>query len=467
MAEERGRQLAVELLRDELNAPLQVRIHAQDRLYLIEIVRACAALPHGLRALGEVLDSLEPGSSATVETHRLIDEWYASGWISGEDWSLLREALEGVTLPDLADLCRLATESRVPMMPAHCDCAWWVFVHLAGFNAGPHTLPPSLVFLDLLLDRLEPSAADAVREVCLRWAREWGLAAELEVRHWRRPLGESAVDAAYLVIELDPDGLDSQQYTLSHWYQNDPHQWHPRRGEDRTVRLGELEQAVENLIADMEAKWARSSAPVMLEFVLPWELLNSEVDWWPHESGTGRASPLAMDYSVVVRSLERLRTPRWHRLWRQRWRQFVHEPATSHMYWSRPSGEDYFTRLESELKSDESTVSLVLSEPPQHTGGHARKEIETALRSGLPIIIWHRGDCSSAEFRTVVSSLAAEGGLGSLPERVRKLRMQALRLEPDQRGRHIGRHLTVLWDDPERLPEPSDPAFEELRGGRR
>lgn len=160
------------------------------------------------------------------------------------------------------------------------------------------------------------------------------------------------------------------------------------------------------------------------------------------------------DYPVVVRSLERLRTPRWHRHWHQRWQQLRDAPTSSEVYWSQPAGADYFTRLETELKGDRRTVCLVLSEPPASPGG-GQQEVEAALRAGLPVIIWHRADCSSPAFREAVSSLVSDAGLAELPTRAKELRHEALRLDPDLRIDHIGRHLTVLWDDPARRPGPA------------
>jgi hypothetical protein len=161
-----------------------------------------------------------------------------------------------------------------------------------------------------------------------------------------------------------------------------------------------------------------------------------------------------MDYPVVIRSLERLRTPRWHRAWHQRWQRLQAAPATTRVYWSRPSGEDYFTRLETELKSDERVVSLILSEPPTVANRTGQQEVEAALRAGLPVIVWHRQDCTSPAFREGVTRLISDAGLAQLPARAKELRLEALRLEPKVRQDHIGRHLTVLWCDPERKPDP-------------
>jgi DNA-binding CsgD family transcriptional regulator len=266
---------------------------------------------------------------------------------------------------------------------------------------------------------------------------------------------ESAHDStAYLLIQveprLDPNGREDA-YTLSpfrQWY--GPESWHSRRGESRSVHRADLEREVDGQIEQMEVEWSDRIGTVIVEFVLPWELLNADVAWWNKESRSFRPTPLAMDYAVVVRSLERLRTPRWHRSWWQRWLQLQGNPTENRIHWSQPTERDYHTRLETELKSDGQIVALVLSEPPTSQTG--RLELEAGLRAGLPIVIWHQEDCTDPAFREAVTQLVSDGGLSRLPMRVRELRMEALRLDPDARVDHVGRRLVVLWDDPERKP---------------
>ncbi|WP_433788453.1 effector-associated domain 2-containing protein [Actinoplanes sp. CA-252034] len=453
-----GRQLLVEQLRDRLGQ-FPLREHAELRLQTAELVRACRKLTDGLQILVETVEHLEPGTEEVVQLRRLRDEWEAAEVLTPDDWTRLRPLLETLTPTNLTVLYQRATEHRSPGPPSWCSNAWQAFVHLAGQNAGPDGLPPSMAFLALLEDQVDAQGKRSIRLRNDRLATDQKLTAELAHRraHLERG-GEQPMDTtSYLVVQiephLDPGGGDDM-YALSHfrqWYGADS--WHSRRGEPLLVRLSDLEREVERLIEQMEIDWAARTGTVVVEFVLPWELLNVGVDRWRKETGSSRPIALAMDYPVVVRSLERLRTQRWHRAWNQRWRQLLTAPAQSVVYWSHPSGKDYFTRLEAELKADDRVVSLVLSEPPAQMGATGQLEIEAALRAGLPVIIWHRGDCTSAEFREAVTGLVTDGGIGQLPQRAKELRHQALRLEPDLRDGHIGHRLTILWDDPVRRPD--------------
>lgn len=454
-----SRQLLLDQLRDRLGQ-FAVREHTELRLQVVELVRACTRLADGVHVLVEAVEHLEPGTDEVRQLRRLQDEWEVAEVLMEADWVELRPALETVYPEDLTVLCQRATRHRLPGPPSWCANAWQSLVHLAGQNAGPEGVPPSMAFLSLLEDQVDDQVAHLIRRRNQRLAGQQGLTRQLDqIRAELKRGAEQPTDStAYLVIQveprLDPDG-DEDAYTLSsfrQWHGGDL--LHSRQGESRQVRSHQLEREVEQLIDLMETEWSDRTGNVVVEFVLPWKLLNADVDWWRKEIDSERPIVLAMDYPVVVRSLERLRTPRWHRHWHQRWQQLRDAPTSSEVYWSQPAGADYFTRLETELKGDRRTVCLVLSEPPASPGETGQQEVEAALRAGLPVIIWHRTDCSSPAFREAVSSLVSDAGLAELPTRAKKLRHEALRLDPDLRIDHIGRHLTVLWDDPARRPGP-------------
>jgi hypothetical protein len=107
--------------------------------------------------------------------------------------------------------------------------------------------------------------------------------------------------------------------------------------------------------------------------------------------------------------------------------------------------------MEAELNSDSRYVAVVLSEPPNPKEATGRYEVVAALRAGVPVIIWHREDCSTSAFREMVSELF-DRGPADLPLRVTELRKQIATMEPKARERHAGRHLTLLWDEPGRTP---------------
>jgi hypothetical protein len=98
-----------------------------------------------------------------------------------------------------------------------------------------------------------------------------------------------------------------------------------------------------------------------------------------------------------------------------------------------------------DLENRPALVADVLSVLPTDSDDTAG-EVVAGLRSGVPVMVWPRADCDPDEFRAAVHRLLHEGP-GTVLGRLRQLRAEA-----HQSGTpHVGRHLVVLWDDPQRV----------------
>ncbi|WP_112470494.1 VMAP-C domain-containing protein [Streptomyces triticisoli] len=458
-----SREIWREMLAAELASPVEPFGGDRLRPWLLQIVIACTEVGDGLACLVRSLEYVEQQSTTVATLWPLVDEWEAVDFFNNADLRPLRPVLLSMSSPDLATMARRASRSRVQELPSWCRTGWQVFLRLAGENSPNGELPPSMAFLALCADRLvEDSRADAA-EVLRRFTRSQVHTLRLDgaLRDWQHselPRAAPSLVPAYLMIQFEPDRIEAGRFYLSHWRQSDPEGWHPVRGETVHLRREELPGAVERLVEEVEERWADLRQPVLLEFILPWELLNEPVEWWPKESDSDSPTPLALDYPVVVRSLERLQRAAWHRTWHNKWRQLRERPADSHPHWSRPGREStYFFHLERELKEDQYAVCLVLSEPPGDDSGTGRREVLAGLRAGVPAMVWHRSDCSDPSFQDAIGEILQDRGLGSLVERVGKWRKEALALGPEVWNQHVGRHLAILLDDPERKPGPPGP----------
>jgi hypothetical protein len=466
MREESSRELLVSSIGSRLGAELGLRMQGTARTFVIELVRVCARQPHGLELLVDGVAYLDPLAPELPTLHCLCDEWQAAHVYADDTWPDLRSRLHSIRLAgedDLAELAELrrlaarATGARMVELPTHCANLWHVFVHLAGANTLPNALPPCMVLLECVAQEIgEPVLAAKLQAWNRRWAKALQLTDLLDAAPWRAAERRPEVRDVALIIQLEPDPVDGNRILVSYWRQWDTDGWCPHRGADLQVTAATLETEIDRLIGEMEIMLgartdAASTGQIWLEFVLPADLLNLPVQLWSKTPLVDEKIPLVLDHPIVVRSLERLRTPRLHLAWRRRWAQLATEPVRP--YWSRPSGDGYFTRLAAELSYDQRIMSLVLSEPPEPGNVTAHREINAALHAGLPAIIWHRSDCSLTEFREAVMTMVADGALINLPRRVAALRRDALRLSAATPG-HPGREVAILWDDPDRLPEP-------------
>ncbi|MFE6828387.1 SAV_2336 N-terminal domain-related protein [Streptomyces sp. NPDC057690] len=459
-----SRELWRDMLANEIAVPIEP--HGGDRLrpWLIEVVNTCIRVPDGLASLCRTLEYIDQQSSTVAALWPLVDEWEAIELFDFADLDDLRSVLSAAPSSDLAAMVRRASRSRVQELPSWCQTAWQIFLRLAGQYSGADELPPSMAFLALAADRLteegRPEAAELLRRFNRDRALAWGL--DTPLADWQRtnfPHAAPPLASAHVLIQVEPDRIEADHFYLSHWLQSDEEGWHPVLGETVHLGRGELPGAVERLIEAVEARWADLRQPVILEFILPRELINEPVEWWWKESDSTFATPLAMDYQVVVRSLERLQRAAWHRPWHTKWRQLKEHPGQCRAHWSEPGLDgSYLFRLERELKEDPDAVCLILSQPPSEDFG-ADRELLAGLRAGVPMMIWQRGDCSDAAFREAVGQIVQDLNPDRVTERFRRLRYEALALGPDRWDQHVGRHLAILLDDPDRKPTPSGPVM--------
>ncbi|SCL28510.1 hypothetical protein GA0070616_3707 [Micromonospora nigra] len=422
-----------------------------------EIAADCLDLPDGMAALIAVVRLYDEAAPELPTLRRLRYESEVLAVLPEDDWGTLREALTAVRSVPLTRLVQEASGHREDALPTWCANAWDALVHLAGLNAGTD-LPPTIRFLTLLEPEVDDVTADLIRRRNRREARQFELTDELDRQRVAVRAGpERTQRYAYLVIQIERDlEPGSTSYTVSHYRQwHGDGRWHSRlRGRAAGVARDELEPAVEQIVQLMEIEWADRPAEVAIELVLETHLLNEDFPWWRKEAAgeDGEHKVLAMDYTIVVRSLQRLRRPAWRRMWRLRWEKLQASPRDTRLYRSQPDGPEYPTRLEALLSDEQNCAAILLSEPPSSDPDARPTELLTALRAGLPVVLWHRLAPSDGDLYEHVSTLTAHG-LADLPALVRRTRLAALRSPQAEQDQHHGRHLVVLWDDPERRPE--------------
>lgn len=466
-----ARALLTDLVSDALGSRATLREQATVPLQLLELFQFCTRHQDGLSTLARKLPMLEPGCPQAWAVLRLADEWTAVDSLARlteitDSWSFLSDALGTLSLPHSLRiaLVQAATEGHVPGPPSHAANPWHDFLRMAGQGAPRDGLPPWMLYLDRTTDSMGHPVAGEVLARNRKWALRCGLAERLDDERRDRaqsPTAPVRPHQEYLAIRITPDPLKGGRYTVA------PSFISPARGSRwehgdavSEVALDALKGVVSRIITDVEEIGGDRSADLWLEFVLPFELLNLPVDWWPRDLSEVPHVPLAVDYPVVIRSLDRLQNSAWHRFWRNRWLQLTisEHPSTSvYVNVAHRDGE-HLRGLGARLGDSQHVVATVLSGPPLSGEGHGSRELEAALRSGLPVAVWHRAGHSTQEFVDVVTGLLADGWQ-RFPAKVAAYRREAAIRDADDQGdtddqgtRHFGRDLTVLWDDPDRKP---------------
>ncbi|WP_188136151.1 VMAP-C domain-containing protein [Lentzea indica] len=357
-----------------------------------------------------------------------------------DEFKELHGWLVTIETPRLPMLVSRATGSTMPV--PRFDSVWDAFVHLSDVNAGPDGIPPAVLFVELLADEVGGETAAHLTNWVEQSVRKLRRTRVLDEQREVRPPIQSEPHL-HLMFAIELDSIDSDRCILSFWRQDDPLEWPPPRGGVREVGIDDLEYQVDEVIIEAEGVWSDLAASVTLEFLMARPLLQLPIYSWCKEHRSGDPRPLVYDYTVALRSLERMHAKYWHRAWRVRWDSMLENPAPDRIH---PIGAASTRENPIDaVLSDSRWIGLVMDEPPlARPEPHAAPEALTAaLRAGLPVILWHP-TARPEDLHALVGRLAGgHGGVLDLPEQRRAAHLSA----------DVGdlvRDLVVLWDDPNR-----------------
>lgn len=205
-----------------------------------------------------------------------------------------------------------------------------------------------------------------------------------------------------------------------------------------------------------------------IEVFLPREhLRDEEVEKWEYveesEIGKSYPTPIGSQYGVVVRYYYRLqiigvskyryKETQWRNNWRKIKNIFEEKIICSDEVIATVSLSNLCPR-----KLRDSLVEQIILKVNCDLDDSQRNDLLDAIDiRATPIVLWSRKRVQSLKNSDDFDKLLKDGLLKDLPERVRKLR-HAAKIDNDEM--HLGNHLVLLWDDPNRLPK--DPLLEPL-----
>jgi nucleoside phosphorylase len=416
--------------------------HAYASLAAAGCVRAvlaqCPPFPVGWRVASTGVRTLLPEKQLD-RLHVLLDQ--APSGIDGKQlWSVATGGL--VPLPD-----RPATLSQLAAL-------------LARLNAQPDLIPPLVAFAEHVAARVPHGLArelhawtDQVAEgISHLGDRIQAYRQQIEKSRPRESAGvHSAPIRPCLLIQIERDDIDSERCEVRYWIQRQGDRWMPEPSDPKQTTFRQIERVLQSAIQHAETIWrdAVDGEPVEIELLLPTDLLRTAAEWWNTELETPAPIPLCLEYPVVVRSLDRMRTAYRHRVWSHRWRSLWQPPPRHQVYKGRdePVSEG-LDRWNARLRERRDFTTVVLgSSPHEQAGSH---ELESALNAGIPVILWDRRAGSLTSDMAQLLIEATEGPPTDLPQRIRTLRVEAALLSESERREHPGRHVALLWDDPDR-----------------
>jgi hypothetical protein len=452
-----SRRLCLDLLADHLGMPLVVEDLPTARASLIGIVQACRRQhPRALAAFVDAVEQMEPGSIPVQRARAAVEDMATLDLVTEYDRRELLNLLGENPSSRLAELVRAAAGPAAELTSADHRPAD-ALATLERMNAAPDGIPPLLLFVEYLAAAADDQRAAGLRSWNDRQAERLRLTEQIHAVRHAQPAEPTAPKevVAYLVVRIEPDLLDTGLLVVVHWRHNDPTGWRPRRSEPFTGDLDAVRAHVAGLVVEAETGWAADATAIRIEFLLPYALLSLPVDQWDLEADSSLPRLLGLHYQVVVRSLDRARSPRWHREWRRRWDLLKKVPAglttpEEHWLWSESAKRRHLSALDAKLAEQKKVVSLVLRSVPD---GPDPGEVVVGVRTGIPVMIWHRTEAARSAFEAEIKSL--RDFLPELVEHLRLLRSRARQAaRPDS---HVGSRVSLLWDDPDRPVEPQDP----------
>ncbi|MBW4513044.1 MAG: hypothetical protein KME64_42180 [Scytonematopsis contorta HA4267-MV1] len=220
---------------------------------------------------------------------------------------------------------------------------------------------------------------------------------------------------------------------------------------DKNKNTFTLEKIPQEIIDCLKKIGDYSSDRLTIEIFLPLDLINQAVDNWGIEDGfMSFPEKLGNLYKVIVRSSERLEKNYSYKraFWKDKWttlQKVIQNSANStFILWD----DDDLNNLYAEL-SEANVIGVKWQTTPVQMGKDS--VFAVILRTATPVALWLRYNLFASNNEQVNELLNC--CISQLPETVRKKRKEAFSKSNDE---HIGHHLSLLWEDPNRLPPTID-----------
>lgn len=452
MYERPTRDLYIEELNNSQSLSyLSVPRYPDPRHDVWSLLRSCHDHPGGIRALATVVRAFHPGSRQMIELDNLVESLFPDELLTPEERTELVRLLVDVAPQHLQLACHYGGPSSWITTTFDWSDPASVARRIEASVGKAGDAPPLLEFVDFVAHQM-----DAVRSARLhRWTDRVSDRIMLK-REVVRGLCASArarlvkAQRFYFIVQLQPDGVDPNSYLMSVWLQQHLSVEEPLHRDDTPITLREVAERLPELLDQAHAALGVGAGELTLEFILPRSLIGHPIDQWeidrtfPHRLGTS--------YQVTVRSLDRLGSLGLHSAWRKKWQWLStngHEEAPAAVHWLLEPNSRTPNSLRASLIQEDSVVALAMAFPPKDSTTLGSDELSASLYAGMPVMLWCRENDLRPRFEQEITELLAGHGLVELPKQVLQLRQKA---DETDTASALGRHLTLLWDDADRMP---------------
>lgn len=260
----------------------------------------------------------------------------------------------------------------------------------------------------------------------------------------------------YLMVWIQPSQQKSDRYFIKAWlaYTSQADQIESTYdcepisiSEEEAFSLTQIPELLKDIFSHSTSKCPPSN--LTIEFFLPRHLLNHQVDRWEIEITDDLLIPIGVQCRVVVRSQERL-LPNYclkKKDWQKKWKRLKQLNSCS-SFKVFASGDCVWNELYVQLIQDD-IFGCKLVKAPELLGKESI--INVILGTAIPLALWMRYDPPHMNCPKELNRLL-NCCIPELPTTVKRKRSDAFRKHQQLREFHIGSHLSLLWEDPYRLP---------------
>lgn len=326
-------------------------------------------------------------------------------------------------------------------------------------------IPPLMKFAQYLLHHAKPQQDTKVRlEDWLKCrADEVGIPYNRLETSATHLSSTTPVHAKYLLITVD--ARTKSTFDIQAWLMDDQNKLlentKPYSSEE-PVTLDGISKCIDKIRQDYRLRISRE---LIVEVFLPINFLSCSVDQWIITVGK-EFMKLGIAHTVVARLIDRVLDLDTLQQWKEKWniyQDFINGRTPHSINVTKVKGPFLISTKEKcnetyaffDTLYSSHIVYLALDFAPE-SSQHATSIMNKILSAGIPIALWPR-KLTSDQYNQYKDFLLSENftldprKLPELPIMVKKQRHEA-----QGNADHHGCHLTLLWDDPDRLPPGMD-----------
>lgn len=451
-------------LRDDIYNRISSDEQNNAHAYITSIIDTCLDYNGGLEDLFDILHYFERNSRSIEELDALLDRLFPLS-IKHAHLGILRRLVTKTkwSIEVLERAYRAAAPPGIEWHYSFDSPETEICTAMLNILAdAPHRIDgnlPILLFIHYLIrhlgerssvEKINPqSSYHKLKRCSERITKENGFK-KISIHNTLLSSAHPAVNSPSLLIALKEDAHDNHLFTVEAWLLDSQYasllQLYAGN-EHQQKSLQDVGVLLDFLLAESRRYLGREAMEqLIVEFSLPFSMIGCNVDHWIVKVNQYTSVHVGIEHRVFVRSYDRAHNrdlwDSWKSMW-QRYQAYLQGSSVSPFLICPLEEDEIQASFYAKLKRHMFVCIALTAAPPEII-------FQTMIGFGIPIALWTRQPTNQINYvKERFASLLSGCKLSDLPDLVWHQRMEAFDTRDNQ---HLGQHLTLLWDDPYRLP---------------